>query len=38
VISEDGQKAAQESAGSAPISDALREKAKAAIDSIKVAS
>jgi len=38
VISEDGQKAAHDAAGSAPISDSLREKAKAAIDSIKVAS
>lgn len=38
VISEEGQAAAQESAGSAPISDTLREEAKAAIDSIKVAS
>ncbi|NKX52723.1 phosphate ABC transporter substrate-binding protein PstS, partial [Arthrobacter deserti] len=38
VISEEGQAAAQGSAGSAPISDTLREEAKAAIDSIKVAS
>jgi phosphate transport system substrate-binding protein len=38
VISEDGQKAAQEAAGNAPISDSLREKAQKAIDSIKVAS
>lgn len=38
VISEEGQNTAQESAGSAPISDTLREEAKAAIDSIKVAS
>jgi phosphate transport system substrate-binding protein len=38
VISEDGQKAAQEAAGNAPISDSLREKAQKAIDSIKVAA
>ncbi|MGF9663705.1 phosphate ABC transporter substrate-binding protein PstS [Arthrobacter crystallopoietes] len=38
VISEDGQQAAADSAGSAPISDNLREQAQTAIDSIKVAS
>jgi phosphate transport system substrate-binding protein len=38
VISEEGQKDAQESAGNAPISETLREQAKTAIDSIKVAS
>jgi phosphate transport system substrate-binding protein len=34
VISEDGQQAAAEAAGSAPISDALREQAQTAIDAI----
>jgi phosphate transport system substrate-binding protein len=34
VISEDGQQAAADQAGSAPITDSLREKAQAAIDSI----
>ena len=34
VISEDGQQAAAESAGSAPISDGLREQAQGAIDAI----
>ncbi|MFD1213867.1 phosphate ABC transporter substrate-binding protein PstS [Arthrobacter sp. GCM10027362] len=38
VISEEGQQEAQKSAGNAPISDTLREQAKTAIDSIKVAS
>lgn len=38
VISEDGQAEAEASAGSAPLSDALRQKAQTAIDSIKVAS
>ena len=36
VASEDGQKAAADNAGSAPISDGLREKVMAAIDTIKV--
>ncbi len=36
VISEDGQSAANEQAGSAPITDALRQKAQSAIDSITV--
>ena len=35
MASEEGQKAAAESAGSAPLSDALREKVLAAIDTIK---
>jgi phosphate transport system substrate-binding protein len=34
VISEDGQQAAAEAAGSAPISDALREQAQTAVDAI----
>ena len=34
VISEDGQKAAADSAGSAPLSQTLRDQAKAAVDSI----
>ncbi|GAB4097942.1 phosphate ABC transporter substrate-binding protein PstS [Sinomonas halotolerans] len=38
VVSEEGQKAAAESAKSAPLSSALAEKAKTAIDSIKVKS
>ncbi|NEK87524.1 phosphate ABC transporter substrate-binding protein PstS [Blastococcus saxobsidens] len=38
VISEDGQAAAEENAGSAPISDALREKAQSAVDAITAAS
>ena len=38
VISEDGQKTAQESAYNAPLSEALREKAQKAIDSISVKS
>lgn len=37
VISEDGQAASAESAGSAPISEALREQAQTAIDAITVA-
>lgn len=36
VASEDGQKAAADNAGSAPISDGLRDKVMAAIDTIKV--
>ena len=36
IASEEGQDAAAENAGSAPISDGLREKALAAIDTIKV--
>ena len=35
VVSEDGQQAAHDAAGSAPISDSLREQAVAAIDAIK---
>jgi len=38
VISEDGQDAAAEAAGSAPISDALREQAQTAIDAITAGS
>lgn len=38
VVSEEGQEAAAGSAGNAPISDSLREKALAALESIKVAS
>lgn len=38
VVSEEGQQEAADSAGSAPLSDALREKALKAIDSITVAS
>jgi phosphate transport system substrate-binding protein len=38
VISEDGQQAAAEAAGSAPISEGLREQAQKAIDAITVAS
>lgn len=38
VISKDGQAEAEASAGNAPLSDALRQKAQTAIDSIKVAS
>lgn len=38
VISEDGQQAAADAAGSAPISDELREQAQGAIDAITVAS
>jgi phosphate transport system substrate-binding protein len=34
VVSEDGQQAAAEAAGSAPISDALREQAQTAVDAI----
>ncbi|SET83212.1 phosphate ABC transporter substrate-binding protein PstS [Geodermatophilus poikilotrophus] len=34
VISEDGQQAAAEAAGSAPISDALREQAQTAVDAV----
>jgi phosphate transport system substrate-binding protein len=34
VISEEGQQAAAEAAGSAPISDALREQAQTAVDAI----
>ncbi len=37
VVSEEGQKAAQESAGNAPLSSAIAEQAGAAIDSITVA-
>jgi phosphate transport system substrate-binding protein len=37
VVSEDGQQAAAEAAGSAPISDALREQAQSAIDAITAA-
>lgn len=37
VISEEGQKTAEESAHNAPISDETREKAQATIDAIKVA-
>jgi phosphate transport system substrate-binding protein len=37
VISEEGQQAAAESAGSAPISDALREQAQGAVDAITAA-
>ncbi len=37
VISEDGQAAAADAAGSAPISDALREQSQSAIDAITVA-
>ena len=36
VASEEGQQAAADNAGSAPISDGLREKVLAAIDTIKV--
>ncbi|MGY2078399.1 phosphate ABC transporter substrate-binding protein PstS [Modestobacter sp. SYSU DS0657] len=38
VISEEGQQAAAEAAGSAPISDTLREQAQGAIDAISAAS
>jgi phosphate transport system substrate-binding protein len=38
VISEEGQQAASESAGSAPISDGLREQAQGAVDAITAAS
>ena len=38
VVSEEGQAAAAEVAGSAPISDALREQARTAIDAISTAS
>jgi phosphate transport system substrate-binding protein len=38
VISEDGQQAAAEAAGSAPISDALREQAQTAVDAITAAA
>ena len=34
VVSEDGQKAAADSAGSAPLSQSLRDEAKAAVESI----
>ncbi|MCF6743823.1 phosphate ABC transporter substrate-binding protein PstS [Blastococcus sp. KM273128] len=37
VVSEEGQQAAAEAAGSAPISDGLREQAETAIDAITVA-
>jgi phosphate transport system substrate-binding protein len=37
VISEEGQQAAADAAGSAPISDALREQAQGAVDAITVA-
>ncbi len=36
VISEDGQNAAADAAGSAPITDAIREKAQTAVDAISV--
>ena len=35
IVSEEGQSAAAETAGSAPLSDTLREKVIAAVDSIK---
>jgi phosphate transport system substrate-binding protein len=38
VISEDGQQAAAESAGNAPISDTLRDQAQTAVDAITAAS
>ncbi|RBY93004.1 phosphate ABC transporter substrate-binding protein PstS [Blastococcus sp. TF02A-30] len=38
VISEDGQQASAENAGSAPISDSLREQAQSAVDAITAAS
>ena len=38
VVSEEGQKAAADSAKSAPLSAALAEKAKKAIETIKVKS
>ncbi len=38
VISEEGQAEAEASAGNAPLSESLREKAQSAIDSIEVAS
>lgn len=38
VISEDGQTTAEENAGSAPISDSLREQAQGAVDAITAAS
>jgi phosphate transport system substrate-binding protein len=38
VISEDGQQAASDAAGSAPISDALREQAQSAVDAITAAA
>ena len=38
VISEDGQTTAEENAGSAPISDALREQAQGAVEAISAAS
>jgi phosphate transport system substrate-binding protein len=38
VISEEGQQAAAEQAGSAPITDSLREQAQAAIDKIAATS
>jgi phosphate transport system substrate-binding protein len=38
VVSEEGQQAAAEAAGSAPISDGLREQAQTAIDAITTAS
>ncbi|MGY1855321.1 phosphate ABC transporter substrate-binding protein PstS [Modestobacter sp. SYSU DS0290] len=38
VISEDGQQAAAEAAGSAPISDTLREQAQTAVDAITAGS
>jgi phosphate transport system substrate-binding protein len=37
VISEEGQQAASEAAGSAPISDALRQQAQGAVDAITIA-
>ncbi len=38
VISEDGQNAAADAAGSAPITDSIREQAQAAIDQIAASS
>jgi phosphate transport system substrate-binding protein len=38
VVSEEGRAAAAEVAGSAPISDAVREQARTAIDAIGTAS
>ena len=37
VISEEGQQASAEAAGSAPISDALREEGQTAVDAITAA-
>ena len=38
VVSEDGQNAAAEAAGSAPITDSIREQAQAAIDQVAASS